>query len=45
MNLTVLLSHILSIPILAHKCSNLFPEIKSDTYLNSFSYGYSETIS
>ena len=27
-SLTVLFSHILLLPILTHKCSNLFPELK-----------------
>ena len=37
MSLTVRFSHILLLPILVHKCSNLFPEIKRTTeQKNSF---------
>ena len=43
-SLTVLVSHIILLPILVHKRENLFPEIKKGHFPNSFSYNYSQTI-
>ena len=40
----VLFSHILLLPILPLKSSNLFLELKCNIYLNSFSYNYPQTI-